>query len=123
MAFLYNDPIKKDLRRQLRKNQTPAERKLWNCLRNKQLLGFKFFRQYGCGRYILDLFCPVCRLAIEIDGGQHSETKDYDIERTEYLKSENIKVIRFWNNEVLNNIEGVVEEIKKHLTPPGLPLL
>lgn len=106
MNDLYNRYDFKERRRLLRKSQTDAERKLWGILRNKQLNGLKFFRQYSVSKYILDFYCPAIRLAIEVDGGQHAESK-YDDIRTNYLKSKNIFVIRFWNNEVLNNLEGV----------------
>lgn len=121
--FVYNDPSKKNLRRTLRKTQTEAERKLWNIVRGKKF-GFRFFRQYSIGPYILDLFCPARRFAVEIDGGQHSEriNQAYDKERADFLADRNIEVIRFWNNEVLEHAEGVIEEIQKHLTPPSLPL-
>jgi len=87
-------------------------------------LGFKFFRQYSIGHYILDFFCPVLKLAIELDGGQHGQGAQvlYDKKRTEYLNKNNIEVIRFWDNDVLKNTEGVLLEIARNLTPP-LPSL
>lgn len=108
---LYNNDSAKEKRRALRKSQTDAERKIWNILRNKQINNLKFFRQYSVGKFILDFYCPEKRLAIEIDGGQHSENIDYDNKRTRELNNFDIKVIRFWNNEVLQNIEGVYENI------------
>lgn len=106
---IFNNQAHKDIRRKLRKAQTPEERKLWNLVRNKKIDGYKFFRQYSVGNYILDFYCPEKKLALEADGGQHSRDKNikYDQERTQYLNTKNIKVIRFWNNEILNNIEGV----------------
>jgi very-short-patch-repair endonuclease len=114
----------KSRRQILRKNSTDAERKLWARLRNKQVFGQKFYRQFSVGQYILDFYCSVCRLAIELDGGQHTKTKQklYDDKRTQFLKSNNIHVIRFWDDDVLNNIDGILKEIIKHLTPPTLPL-
>lgn len=114
----------KPRRQILRKNSTDAERKFWAKLRNRQLLGFKFYRQFSVGPYILDFYCPVCRLAIELDGGQHTKTKQklYDDKRTNFLKSHNISVIRFWDNDVLQNIDGVLRKIEENLTPPNLPL-
>jgi len=110
MKGLYNDRNLKERRRTLRKSQTDAERKLWQVLRNRQLNGLKIFRQYSAGNYILDFYCPTKRLAVEVDGGQHSES-EYDDKRTNYLQQENIFVLRFWNNDVLNNLDGVYEKI------------
>lgn len=112
MDHFYNSAIIKEKRRDLRKAETDAERKLWQVLRNKQMSGLKFFRQYSIGKYILDFYCPQCRLAIEIDGSQHMENVDYDNSRTDSLRKLNIFVLRFWNNEVLKNIEGVGEKIR-----------
>ena len=114
MSYLYNNLSTKQRRRELRKNQTDCEVILWSVLRNKQCNGYKFLRQYSVGRYVLDFFCPKLRLAIEIDGGQHTEQKVYNEGRTEFLKSQNIKVIRFWNNEVTENLEGVYQRILEH---------
>ena len=120
MTLIYNKTIFKERRRDLRRNQTEAEKVLWKQLRNKNLLGLKFFRQYSVGAYIVDFYCPEYKLAIELDGGQHAEeeNKEYDKIRTDYLKSIGVEVVRFWNNEVLQNIEGVLEKIKMKLTPP-----
>ncbi|MBI2607912.1 MAG: endonuclease domain-containing protein [Candidatus Doudnabacteria bacterium] len=114
MSYLYNSLSIKQKRRELRKNQTDCEALLWSVLRNKQCNGHKFLRQYSVGKYILDFFCPKLRLAIELDGSQHQQQKDYDQERTNFLKAHNIKVLRFWDNEVLENLEGVYERILKH---------
>ncbi len=112
---IYNKSQTKEIRKTLRKRLTDAERKIWGIVRNRKIKGLKFFRQYGVGRYILDFYCPSIKLCIEIDGGQHNLEVDklYDKERTEYLNSIGVYVIRFWNNDVLNNIEGVYEEIVK----------
>jgi len=92
---------------ELRKELTPAERKLWSRLRNDQL-GVNFRRQHAIGNYITD-FCAIKeRLIIELDGGQHLEQEEYDEERTKYLESQGYKVIRFWNNDVTNNLESVL---------------
>ena len=122
--FHYNNAVFKKRRRELRSNQSLAEQKLWKHLRKRQLSGLKFFRQYSIGLYILDFYCPEMRLAIEVDGGQHGEEKNrkYDEKRTEYLAKDNIKVLRFWNNDVLKNTEAVLEKIKKEITLPDLPL-
>jgi len=105
------------LARQLRKNMTDAERKLWNILRNRNL-GVKFRRQEPIGDYIVDFVCYEKKLIIEIDGGQHCEDKRDKI-RDRWLENQGFKVLRFWNNEVLSNIEGVVEIIKKNLFSPS----
>jgi very-short-patch-repair endonuclease len=115
--YLYNDPGTKLDRCRLRKNATDAERKLWSILRSRRMAGLKFFRQYGAGLYVLDFYCPERRLAIEVDGGQHADVYDqqHDAHRDKYLKELNIRVIRFWNNDVLQNIEGVGQKIKEEV--------
>ena len=120
MTLIYNKTIFKERRRDLRKNQTDAEKALWKQLRNKGLFGLKFFRQYSVGSYIVDFYCPEYKLAIELDGGQHAEeeNQEYDKIRTNYLESIGVEVMRFWNNDVLQNIEGVLEKIIMKLTPP-----
>lgn len=113
----FNSIATKEVRQALRKNQTDAERKLWNILRNKQMSGNKFFRQYGIGSYIVDFYCPLLKIVIEVDGGQHysEEGMMYDRQREEFLKKAGIKVIRFTNLDVLKNMEGVFESIQKEL--------
>ena len=92
---------------ELRKEPTPAERKLWSRIRNDQL-GVNFRRQHAIGNYIPDFCSPKAKLIIELDGSQHLEQEEYDKERTKYLESQGYKVIRFWNNDIMNNIEGVI---------------
>ena len=92
---------------ELRKELTPAEGKLWSRIRSDQL-GVSFRRQHAIGNYIPDFCSPKSRLIIELDGSQHLEQEEYDKERTKYLESQGYKVIRFWNNDVMNNIEGVI---------------
>ena len=101
--------------RQLRKDMTPQERKLWNLIRNKQFYGYRFNRQYPFRNYILDFICCSKKIVLEIDGGQHNEKEisKYDITRTELLNSLGYKVVRFWNNEIDNNIEGVYNKLKE----------
>ena len=94
----------------LRKDSTPAERKLWSRIRNNQL-GITFRRQHAVGVYIPDFCSPEAKLIIELDGSQHLEQEDYDEERTKYLENLGYKVIRFWNNDVINNIDGVILKI------------
>ena len=111
--MVYQDTKFKRLRQKLRNNTPDAEKKLWSVLRKSQILGYKFTRQYGVERYVLDFYCPALRLAIELDGSQHMETdqKHYDEQRTLILHSHNIGVLRFYDNEVFSNLEGVVERI------------
>ena len=103
--------------RTLRKNMTKQERILWQFLRKKSINNLKFRRQYPIGKYIVDFICNEKKIIIEIDGGQHNEVKNiaYDKERTKYLESKGYKVIRFWNNDIDNNIEWVYQEILKFL--------
>src|SRR3989344_8551489 len=98
MVLNYNDPKFKSRRRALRRNQTETEKLLWKHLRNKQLTDAKFFRQYSVGPYVLDFYCPMKRLAVELDGGQHltAQQQRHDIQRTNYLTQQGITVIRFW---------------------------
>jgi very-short-patch-repair endonuclease len=101
--------------RELRKNQTDAEQRLWALLRNRQLNGAKFRRQFPVGRYIVDFYCPDYRLGIEADGGQHYERKGtiQDDLRTRELNKLGIEIIRFSDREILSNSEGVFEVIQK----------
>ena len=101
--------------RQLRKNQTDAEKSLWQHLRRRQIDGWRFRRQHPIGNYIVDFFCFEKGLVVEIDGGQHSEQVDYDEERTKWLESQGYRVLRFWNNEVLREIEAVKQVIWEEL--------
>ena len=107
--------------RQLRRNPTDAERILWQRLRYWQLDGCKFRRQQLLGRYIVDFICLQRRLIIELDGGQHSQQTDYDRERDGWLGDQGFVVLRFWNNDVMQNIDGVMEVILKNLQ--GTPYL
>jgi very-short-patch-repair endonuclease len=96
--------------RKLRSDQTDAERKLWWRLRNRQIAGCKFVRQEPVGPYICDFICREERLVVEVDGGQHAESAT-DKQRDQWLVSHNYRVMRFWNNDVLKNIDGVLEAI------------
>jgi very-short-patch-repair endonuclease len=110
---------------------TDAERKLWQILRDRQLAGFKFRRQFLVDRFILDFYCVRAKLAIELDGGQHAEPQaaEYDAQRTDRLRALGVHVLRFWDHEVLKNPEVVMQEIHRHLTEsrpspqpsPGVP--
>src|SRR5262249_21166673 len=97
--------------RQLRRSQTDAERVLWFRLRDRRLAGLKFKRQVPIGRFVVDFVCKDARLIIELDGGQHDENKVRDANRTEILEAMGYLVLRFWNNDVLRNTDGVLEEI------------
>ena len=118
MTILHNHPVLKSRRVELRKNQTPQEIILWAHLRGAQM-GFKFKRQHSVGPYILDFYCPDKKLAIELDGSQHLTNKEYDQERTDYLLVLGINTIRFWNSEINNNINGVLQEIVSGLSSPS----
>jgi very-short-patch-repair endonuclease len=101
--------------RELRKTQTPAEAKLWSILRNRGLNGYKFKRQTTIGSFIVDFSCSDAKLVIELDGGQHLEQEEYDMQRTSFLESQGYRVLRFWNNDVINNIEAVIISIQQVL--------
>jgi len=108
-------------RKKLRNNPTSAEATLWCELQRKQLDGRKFRRQHSVGSYILDFYCPLEKLCVELDGAGHftEEGIAYDKERTEYLNSLNIRVIRFKNIDVFERMEKVLSEIKSNFTSPG----
>ena len=93
--------------RKLRRRLTDAEQKLWQHIRQRQMMGFKFRRQSPIGRYIVDFVCVEKRLIVELDGGQHAVQHDYDHCRSEWLESRGFRVLRFWNHDVMNNIEEI----------------
>jgi very-short-patch-repair endonuclease len=97
--------------RRLRRDSTDAERTLWLQLRDRRLEGWKFRRQVSIDPYIVDFLCLDAKLVIEVDGGQHDENRAKDEVRTRFLEGFGLRVIRFWNNEVLGNLEGVLEGI------------
>lgn len=105
------------LAKKLRKQFTDTERLLWQHLRAKQIEGLKFRRQQPIGRYIVDFVCFEKKLIIELDGGQHtqSEQRQKDIERDKWFEGQGYNLLRFWDNEVLTNIRGVLEEIWKNV--------
>ena len=121
MNFTFNHPRYEDRRKELRNQATDSERFLWSKLCSKQILGLKFQRQYGVGPYIVDFYCPERKLAIEVDGSQHLEPdqKVYDENRTAFLREHGINVVRFWSNDVMRNIDGVIEEIIFILSSPA----
>jgi len=109
--------------RHLRKHQTDAERKLWRELRNLKHSGFHFRRQAPIGPYVADFICYALKLVIEIDGGQHNETEGItsDERRTAWLETQGYQVLRFWNNDVISNLDGVHTTIRATLgldSPP-----
>ena len=106
----------------LRSTQTDAEQKLWYHLRAHRFMGRKFKRQKPIGRYIVDFVCLEDKLIIELDGGQHVENVEYDLERDTWLRSEGFTVLRFWNNDLLNEMEGVLERIRLELKKTPSPL-
>jgi very-short-patch-repair endonuclease len=97
--------------RRLRRNQTDAERRLWFRLRDRRLGGWKFRRQFPIDRFVVDFFCADAHLIIELDGGQHALRIATDTERTRILGATGYLVLRFWNNDVMQNIDGVLEEV------------
>jgi len=99
--------------RKLRRTSTDAEKRLWSHLRNRQLEGAKFTRQFPVGGYIVDFACRAAHLIIELDGGQHSPARD--AERTAVVERFGYRVVRFWNNEVLQNLDAVLEAIRREL--------
>ena len=105
----------------LRQQQTNAEHLLWLHLRDRRLANYKFRRQLPIGSYIADFVCMSARLIIEVDGGQHATNTNFDEQRTNFLNQQGYAVIRFWNNEVLQNLDGVLivvlKELKKRETP------
>ena len=105
--------VMRRLAQDLRKNQTLAEQILWSRLRSRQLSGFKFRRQHLIDNYILDFYCSKVRLAVEIDGGQHAEEENMksDERRTAHLNQRGIRVIRYWTDNVLENIDEVLDDI------------
>ncbi len=118
MVYLCNDQRLKDRRQSLRSNMPVAEQKIWYYLRARNLNNYKFRRQFSIGNYIVDFFCPELKLSIEIDGDSHFsdiEVVNYDKQRTIFLNKQGIKVVRFTNDEVENNIEAVIEKILEYL--------
>jgi very-short-patch-repair endonuclease len=118
VAYIYNPKTTLEIRRRLRKDEPVTERLLWSKLRNRQLLGFKFRRQYGIGIYSVDFCCPDQRLVVEIDGDSHyldANVIAKDKERQNYIEELNFKVLRFTNKEIMENIEGVLLTITRAL--------
>jgi len=107
--------------RRLRRSMTDAELALWRILRSRQLQGFKFRRQHPIGPFVADFVCLERKLVVELDGGHHAQQAEADAERTQYLQGAGFRVIRFWNNDVLTEMDGVAEWVLATLTPTLLP--
>lgn len=105
----------------LRANQTEAELRLWYYLRAHRFMGLKFKRQKPIGNYIVDFVCVERRLIVEIDGGQHADEVEYDQCRDSWLRSQGYTILRFWNNEVMQQMEDVLEKIRFSLSPNPSP--
>ena len=112
--------IPHDRARDLRRNQTEAEKRLWARLRDGQIYGVKFRRQFPIGEFIADFACPIARFAIEPDGAQHAEQTEKDQCRTRLLAEHGYRVLRFWNEEVMTNLEGVLALILLELRASGI---
>ncbi|MGC1777207.1 MAG: endonuclease domain-containing protein [Xanthobacteraceae bacterium] len=113
--------------RRLRRNQTDAESILWFRLRDRRLGGWKFRRQFPIDRFVVDFFCAAAHLIVELDGGQHAVQVVTDAQRTKILEAMGYLVLRYWNNDVMQNVDGVVEDIatvlERHRSEPPHPTL
>ncbi|MEQ8382344.1 MAG: endonuclease domain-containing protein [Coleofasciculus sp. A1-SPW-01] len=105
--------------KQLRQTQTPAEQKLWQALRGRKLNGLKFRRQHPIGHFIVDFYCPECKLIVEVDGKIHDSQQDYDTTRTKHLEAYGYRVIRCQNKDVMTNLEVVLEGIRQVASCPS----
>jgi very-short-patch-repair endonuclease len=112
----YNKKLK-NLARELRKNMTDAERRLWSRIRRKQLKNYQFYRQKNIGNYIVDFYCPAAKIIVEVDGGHHylNENIQKDELRDNYLSNLGFTVLRFSDRDIFKNIDGVLQEIFDHL--------
>ncbi len=119
MNLRYNRVSLKPRRRQLRKNSTHCEQLLWGEIRNRKLK-YKFIRQYSVDGYVMDFYSPEARLGIEIEGEIHKFTKKYDKYREKYISAFWIKILKFKNDDIQNNITFVVETIKRNLDSPSI---
>ncbi len=114
----HNRKSMKELRRHLRRSLTSAEATLWKALQGSKLAGKKFRRQHSIGNYVVDFYCPECKLAVELDGEKHfnSMASEYDLRRTEFLGRRNIRLLRFENRAVFEHSDGVLEAIRNYLS-------
>ncbi len=115
------NPVSTERARELRGDMTDAEQKIWQAVRGEQIKGHKFRRQYIIGSYIADFACVKEKLVIELDGGQHQDQVKYDEKRTAFLEAQGWRVLRFWNNDVMGNMDGVLFRIAENLSaaPPS----
>jgi len=122
MTQHFNRITEKARRKQLRNNPTEAERKLWQYLKGKQVAGVKFRRQYSIDAYIIDFYAPSLKLAIEIDGHSHFTSRgiEHDENRTKYIDGFGIRILRFTNDDVYENIEGVISRINGVIQEIGI---
>ncbi|HZQ11236.1 MAG TPA: DUF559 domain-containing protein [Pseudolabrys sp.] len=114
------DKIKTGLARRLRRDSTNAELRLWNRLRSRSIDGHKFIRQQPIGRYVVDFLCREKRLILEVDGGQHSDNAR-DLLRDQWLRERNYRILRFWNSDIMSNMDGVLETIANALRADAPP--
>jgi len=114
----FNRPIARQRARRLRRDQTDAEQALWARLRDRQLFGAKFRRQHPIGHFVADFCCPQRKLVVELDGGQHAARVAADQKRARFLQEQGYRVLRFWNHDVLGNMEAVLERIVEALSYP-----
>jgi very-short-patch-repair endonuclease len=111
--WIHYKPYLKHLARTLRNNMTLSEILLWKHLKGKQLLGYDFHRQRPIGKYIVDFYCPVLKLVIEIDGDSHGGKEEADRVRQQELEAMGVTVLRFWDNEVKQNAAGVIDTVRE----------
>jgi very-short-patch-repair endonuclease len=117
MHMAHDPTLPRDTAHQLRANATEPEQKLWSKLRKGQLYGFQFRRQYSIGPFFVDFICLEAQLIIELDGAQHADQKEQDQSRSDFLRTNGYQMLRFWNSEVLSNVDSVVERIAEVLRP------
>jgi very-short-patch-repair endonuclease len=110
-----------DNAKSLRRTMTDTEQKLWYHLRAHRFMGLKFKRQKPMGLYVVDFVCMERKLVIELDGGQHADNREYDQQRDAWLSSQGYTVLRFWNNQLTENMDGVLEQIRLTLSPVPSP--
>ena len=110
-----------DHAKRLRSHQTEAEQRLWYRLRGHRFMGLKFKRQKPVGRYVVDFICQERRLIVEVDGGQHADQTEDDHERDTWLRERGYRVLRFWNHEVMQQFDGVLERIRLVALSPSPP--
>jgi very-short-patch-repair endonuclease len=116
----YIPPVLLKRAQELRKQQTPTEHILWECLRNRRFLDAKFRRQHNIGQFIVDFYCSQAKLVIELDGEVHNSQKIEDANRDEWMQAHGLNVLRFGNGELLDNLEGVLCVIAEVLEPSPL---